>query len=315
MTRIDVFRSKKNRFASSASDLNRGESKFEKNASIFVFAGLLVVCSLAVGCSNDKPKSESQNVQSPIAQSTPPAPISAPSVPATEPSAKPAPKKIVRKAPATTTYADKTSGVTFQYPRRYVLKTGDDADEIVSASLVPTNFAQPGGVVTAAVAIPEGVYPKSDLVSASFDVSMNKSLTEEQCGEFATVQPAPEPQSNPAQTDSAQTDPAKPATPQTTSAPKLIIGKMELQSAETMGSVESRKEDAKYYHVFENGACYEFALKVATTGSEPDEGGKPVDREEVFKRLEKILASVKINPVEPVKEASAPTSASTTPAQ
>jgi hypothetical protein len=83
-----------------------------------------------------------------------------------------------------------------------------------------------------------------------------------------------------------------------------------------LGNAESRKEESKYYHVFENGACYEFALKVATTGSEPDEGGKAIDRDEVFKRLEKILATVKINPVEVEKQtATAPVPVPANPAQ
>src|SRR5271166_5653987 len=33
-----------------------------------------------------------------------------------------------------------------------------------------------------------------------------------------------------------------------------------------------REETAKYYHVFQNGACYEFALKVATNSGKVVEG-------------------------------------------
>ena len=212
-------------------------------------------------------------------------------------------KKVARHAPTTVKYVDKDSGVSFRYPRKYVLKTDEAADELVSSNLAVMDFAQPGGVVTAAVAMPEGAYPKSDLVSAMFDVSVNKSLTAEQCGEFSAPQP-----------DSAMqgSTPASTATP----APKLIVGDMELTSAETLGSADSRKEESKYYHVFENGACYEFALKVATTGVDPDEGGKPVDRDEVFNKLERILATVKISPLEAEKQtASVPVPAPITPAQ
>jgi hypothetical protein len=95
----------------------------------------------------------------------------------------------------------------------------------------------------------------------------------------------------------------------------LMIGDMELQSSETLASQGTREEASKYFHVFENGACYELALKVATTGVET-EGGKHVDREEVFKRLERILATVKISPAAEVT-ASTPAAASVpeTPAQ
>jgi hypothetical protein len=95
----------------------------------------------------------------------------------------------------------------------------------------------------------------------------------------------------------------------------MMIGEMELVSSETLANDGTREEAAKYYHSFQGGKCYEFALKVATE-VETDEGGKRVDREEIFKRLEKILATVKINPVStPEVTASAPAVAPVSPAQ
>jgi hypothetical protein len=224
-------------------------------------------------------------------------------VPPVEAAAKLAHKKVVRKAPTTVMYEDEKSGISFQYPKKYSLKTGEAADKPVSATRVSTNFAQPGGVTLAAVVVPESAYPKSDLASAFFDVSVNKGLTAERCGEFSVPQAKA----------SAPTDATAPAPPTVMS--KVMIGDLELKSTETLASDGSREEEAKYYHVFENGSCYEFALKVAT-GIETDEGGKHVDREEVFKRLEKILATVKINPVSaPEVTASTPAAASVTPAQ
>jgi hypothetical protein len=271
-----------------------GTSNFEKTVSSVVFAGILIVCSLAVGCSSEKPKTQSSINQPAMTQPAPlaaPIPASAPS-PAVQTAAKPVHKKVVRKAPATVMYADERSGVSFQYPRKYALKTGDDADKLVSSDAVPMNFVQPGGVALVAVAVPESAYPKSDLASAFFDVSMNKALTAEQCGEFA------------GQGKVVSADAPVQAAPKMS---KLMIGDIELQSAETLANDGTREEASKYYHVFENGTCYEFALKVAT-GVETDEGGKHVDREEVFKRLEKILATMKIHPV------SAPEVTASTPA-
>jgi hypothetical protein len=322
MTHINLFRTKATRNFSIV-DSKEPAKDFGKKISIAVFAGILIACSLAVGCSSEKPKPASAD-QTPIAQTAPPSPINSPVAPAAsqaQASAKPVHKKVVHRAPATLTYADKDSGVSFHYPRKYVLKTGDDANELVSSSLVPMDFSQPGGLVTAAVAIPEGAYPKSDLVSALFDVSVNKSLTAEQCEEFSinradSAIPAITSAADGSATSNSST-PTAPAAASTAPvpAPKLIVGDMELTSAEMVGSVESRKEASKYYHVFENGACYEFSLKVTTTGAEPDEGGKAVDRDEIFKRLETILATVKINPVEPEKTASSPVAAPAIPAQ
>jgi hypothetical protein len=209
-------------------------------------------------------------------------------------------KKVVRRGPATVAYADKSSGVSFQYPRKYSLKTGEAADKLVSSDPVPMDFVQPGGVTVAVVAVPESAYPKSDLGSAFFDVSMNKTLTAEQCGEFPEAKPA-------AAVDPAAANP--PAAPAAAKPAKLMIGDMELVSSETSASQGTREEASKYYHVFENGACYEFALKVTTTDIENQGGATHVDRGEVFKRLEGILATVKIGPAAEVK-ASEPVAAS-----
>jgi hypothetical protein len=311
MTRINLFRNATSRTTPTTPDsVAWGKINFDKNIGILVFAALLIVCSVGVGCSSEKPKTESSNNQTAMTQSTPALVTTptAPATPASQSAAKPVHKKVVHKAPPAVTYTDKTSGVTFQYPRKYALKTGDDADTLVSSDSVPMDFVQPGGVAIAAVAVPESVYPKSDLASAFFDVSVNKSLTAEQCVEF----PVPEVKG------STQVDPeAQPASQPSKLPSKLIIGDMELQSAESLASQGTREEASRYYHVFENGACYEFALKVATTRVET-EGGKQVDREEVFHRLEKILATVKINPaVAPEVTASAPTtpSAQENPAQ
>src|SRR6202011_4129816 len=104
---------------------------------------------------------------------------------------KPAPKKIVRKRPATVGYSDKTYGVSFEYPRKYAIETGDAATRLVATTPLPMNFVQPGGVALAAVELPETGFAETDFSSAFFDVSVNKALTEEQCAQFAVPQAAP----------------------------------------------------------------------------------------------------------------------------
>jgi hypothetical protein len=292
MTRINLFRTAtvRNTFSGTPATTDSvawGKTNFDKNASTLVFAALLIICSVAVGCSSEKPKLESSTNQSGMTQPLAPVvstPAAVPASPILQASAKPAHKKVVRKVPATVTYADKASGVSFQYPRKYALETGDAANELISSDPVPMDFVQPGGVALAAIALPESAYPNSDLAKAFFNVSVNKALTAEQCAEFSV------PQANPA----APADPAVQATAQLS---KLMIGDMELQSTENLASEGTRAVTSKYFHVFENGACYEFALNVATTAIENQGGAKQVDRAEVFKRLEKILATVKITPV------------------
>ena len=270
-------------------------------SGILIFAGLLIACSFAVGCSNDKSKPSNSNASPQIAQSAPPAAVTASApAPVTEAPAKPVHKRVVHKAPVTVNYEDGTSGLSFHYPRKYALKTGENAEEVASSSAAPMNFVQPGGARMAAVIIPATAYPKSDLISAIFDVSVNKTITAEQCAQFSTV----------------QTSSQKNTDPSSEPVPKPLLGDLELQSAESESNTGARKETTKYYHVFENGGCFEFALDVATTGMEPDEGGKAIDRDEVFNRLEKILNTVKISPIEQSSQtAGTSATAATAPAQ
>jgi len=305
MNRINLFRNAVRGNRVTLDSVTWGKRNFDKMGSTLVFAGLLIVCSIAVGCSSDKPKAVSSNQQTAASQPIPPAitsPASTATMPAMPAAAKPVHKKAVRKVAPTVTYDDKTSGVSFQYPRKYSLKTGEAADKLVSSEPVPMDFVAPGGVAVAAVAVPESAYPKSDLGLAFFDVSTNKALTAKQCGEFSEAKPT------------TTYDAGAAAVPQPK---KLMIGDMELMSSESLASQGTREEAAKYYHVFENGACYEFALKVATA-TDNQGGATHLDREKVFEKLEKILATVKIKAGEEVTASGAaatPTAAAVTPAQ
>jgi hypothetical protein len=320
------------------------------NLNALAFAAVLIVCSFAVGCSSEQPKPAISNNQIPITQSPS---MNAPTpTPALTAENKPAPKKIVHKKPATVSYTDKTYGVTFEYPRRYGIETGDAASELVQSNPLPMNFVQPGGVALAAVELPETSFANTDFSSAFFNVSVHKSLNADQCVEFAVPAPkstpapaqpviagnsAPSTESVPA--SSASTETAKSAVPEsqpaaqpttpvvTADAPitpaaepqgsKLLLGDMELRGTEAVAGEGTRQSDSKYFHIYQNGSCYEFALNVTTVASQ-DGLIKHVNRDQVFDRLEKILATVKINPVaapETTAEAPAAPAPSGTPAQ
>jgi nucleoid-associated protein YgaU len=352
MTRINALRN---------IELSRSCVAWGKNAGALVFAAVLVICSVTVGCSSDKPKVVSSISPIPAPQT----PVEATPAPAPQPAAKPASKKVVRKKPATVNYADKTYGVTFEYPRRYAIETGDAATELLVSSPMPMNFIQPGGVALAAVELPETGFANTDFSSAFFDVSVHKGLTADQCTEFAVPQPknvavasngnepASSTQNTPAPTDNAQTassqtpasastdaastqaakpsastdtsatQPTTTATASTTAATtsttpsqsealgsKLMLGDLELRGTEAVTGEGTRQSDSKYFHVYQNGACYEFAMNVTTVAS--DQGiTRHVDRDKVFNRLESILSTVKIAAVAPEATADAPKSAVT----
>lgn len=307
----------------------------DENIHIVAFAALLIICSVAVGCSSDKPKPVTSNNQTPSMQPSTPAPMPAPVLQSEN---KPAPKKPVqRRKPATVNYADKTYGVTFEYPRRYAIETGDAASQLVSSNPIPMNFVQPGGQALAAVELPETNYVNTDFSSAFFNVSVNKTLSEDQCGQFAVPAPKETVKSDasPAATEVAKQDAPKQDAPKSDAQPipvadnavaksedeslksKLLVGDTEFRATEAVSGQGTRQSDSKFFHMYQNGACYEFVLNVTTDASE--EGlVKHVDRDKVFNRLEQILATVKVNPVTPEVTAEAPAQASaptSTPAQ
>ena len=360
MTRINALSSMKE-----TNSMTWGKT-ISAHTGVLFFAAVLIVCSVTVGCSSDKPKPVNTNNQIPAtpqlqqqAAATMPAPM-------TQPASKPVQRKAPKK-PATVNYTDKTYGVTFEYPRRYAIETGDAAAEVLLSHPIPMNFVEPGGVALAAVELPETNYNNTDFSSAFFNVSINKSLTADQCSQFSVPQPKTaemkpaeakiveekptektetkaeaKSEPAPASTEIAKQDPTPvqksdekpdsqsvPAQPamntsaksvstgsSTDSSNQLMLGDLELRSTEAVSGEGTRQSDSKYFHVYQNGACYEFGLNVTTDASE--EGiVKHVDRDKVFNRLAQILSTVKINPVAaPEQTAEVPTPAvAATPAQ
>jgi len=238
-------------------------------------ATLAALPLFTVGCSSDKPKTISSLGQAPLTQTV----VSQPVAPASSTVATTTRKPARKPRPANVTYTDSSTGVSFQFPRRFGLKTGEDADALVSSIPLPMNFVQPGGVALAAVELPSSSYSDNNLAAAFFDVSVNKTITPEQCTRFAASS---------ADTSSKVGDPA------TVQAVKMTVGDLELLSTETLSSQNSVLSDGKYFHVYQNGACYEFAMHVATGGEEQVANLKPVDRDQIFTRLEKVLATVRV---------------------
>jgi hypothetical protein len=266
--------------------------EFVGKQTIALFAGAVLATALVggllletSGCSRENDTAVA--IQHPITPSVTP---SATPIQQATPAATPAPvaKKVVKKRPTTTLYADKNYGVTFSYPKRYTLKSADTSKPDTTQQSA-MNFVQPGGVDVVSVELPKNAYPGTDLASASFKVSVNPTLTAEQCGEFALLMPA--------STDQPAIVPAK-----------LKLAGMDLESMEAISGPETSQSDSKYYHAFVNGACYEFSLGLSTQArakdkdAEPHENEQaaaPVDRTLVFRRLQNILATVKIESVTP----------------
>jgi hypothetical protein len=226
---------------------------------------MAVVLVLAIACSKKSDK--------PVAKiSAPSTSATTSSAPSTSVAAPVVAKKVVKKQrPANATYVNATYGVSFSYPRKYSLRAGDKKSSLP----VQGSFLKPGAIEIASVDMPDDLYPDTDFSSALLNVSVNPGMTAEECGQFVP--------------HSKDSETAKPAT--------VKLGTNEFTELEQMNGETNSQSDLKYFHLFKNGSCYEFALDVVTS-RKADEDLAQADRGKVFQQLEKILATARIKDVE-----------------
>jgi hypothetical protein len=235
-----------------------------------ICAGIImtIVLFVAIACSR-KSETSADRISPPTqpavaspAPTTASAPLSA------------APKKVKKHRPANATYVNGTYGVSFSYPRKYSLAAGNAK----AAIPVKPSFLKPGAVEVASVDVPDTSYPDTDFSSALLNVSVNPGMTADECGQFTPYAPY-----------SKDAEVAKPST--------IKLGTNEFTVLEQMSGEMTHQSDLKYFHLFKNGACYEFALDVETS-HKADEELAQVDRGQVFKQLEKMLTSARIKDAE-----------------
>ena len=249
------------------------------------------------GCSKEKkntsvsPAAQSQSVASPSPT---------PAVQATPLESKieavVAKKKAAIKRASTATYKNATYGVSFRYPKTYTMLTPDkDSQGSAWPDPVTMNFVEDGGETLTTLVLP------GTRASSYFKVSVNKNLNADQCGKFA---------STPEQSEAVTTPPVDANDDSLTPEKTNVLG-VDFSRAESV----TDQSEARYYHPFENGACYEFALGVEDAPNTT----KPVDHLQVFDRLERIMTTVKIKtepaPAVAVSESTAQPAPVNTPQQ
>jgi hypothetical protein len=261
----------------------------------FLFGAALLVFTLSLGlggCSKSRTNSASLSQNSAGQNASPqnsasPTPTSASVMPKqTELARKKSVQGPVRKLARTLSYSDKTAGLSFVSPRKARLTEKDKTEQdSVVAKQLHMNFAQPGGERLVMLELPSTA--KDESSSALFSISVNKQLSAEQCEQFA-ANSVPD-------RDSADQS-AQESTVATGS--KVTLGGVEYSEIEK----DSEQNMTKYYHRFVPGAsspdsqsaensCYEFSLEVQNAGQE-----RGTEQKNMFARLDKVLASVKINP-------------------
>ncbi|HEY6968620.1 MAG TPA: hypothetical protein VJA94_05425 [Candidatus Angelobacter sp.] len=239
--------------------------------AVLVLVGTMLGLS---GCSGDKGKKVSSQAKQ-ESSSIPKDPVTTTSaVTTTDKPAVTAKKKSVNRRARTVAYSSSTYGVSFRFPSEFNLITSRDDEQSIFPEPVPTNFVQPGGVTMATLELP------GTGSSSFFNVSAHKGLSYQQCQQFSVPDPSDMAGNSPVDSH----DGSMPS--------KTSIHGVDFSRVEN----STEQEDVKYYHHFEpasdgtSGTCYEFALGV----EDSHVSAKTFEQPEVFDKLERIMATVKI---------------------
>jgi hypothetical protein len=165
------------------------------------------------------------------------------------------------------TYKSRDYGVSFQYPWQYgfVSAKAIANDE----SLRPVADGRESQLTLVRVEVPKGFYPDTNLDNAYFSVSLNQELSAQEC-ETVLV---------PAKEGDVKID---------------TINGTEFRWMESDNGGRGQALKLRQYVTFVGGTCYELELGVKT--SNQDGLAREVDADQVMRRLDGILTSVKIQP-------------------
>ena len=235
-------------------------------ARTLILAGTLSAMVSAIACSsNSKPTAQSSQhvdgVLRPAALRTV-EPIKEPVSVATEKaSAVKSPGKLM-------TYKSRDYGVSFLYPWQYSFVS---AKAIANSeeSLRPKLDGSDDQISLVRIEIPKGFYPDTNFENGYFVLSLNQQLSQEECVAKLVV-----PKDGKVQTDT--------------------INGVEYRWLETDSGGRGASSKVRDYVNFTNDTCYEVELGVTTRNE--DGLAREVDADQVLRRLDAILTTVKITP-------------------
>ena len=165
-------------------------------------------------------------------------------------------------------YRSRDYGVSFVYPWQYsfvsarAVANGGD-------SLRPKSDGHEGQFTLARVEIPKGFYSDTDYESGYFTLSLNQDLNQQECESVL----------NPGNDAKLETE---------------TINGVEFRWVETDSGGRGQAAKLRQYVTFTNGTCYELEVGVKTS----NDGGlvREVNPDQVLRRLDGILRTVKIQP-------------------
>jgi len=172
---------------------------------------------------------------------------------------KPSPTKLL-------TYRSRDYGVAFEYPWQYTI-TGARAIANSDLSLHPVSDGYAGQVSLARVDIPRGYYADTNFDAGYFLLSLNANVDQQEC----------ESQLGLAKDGKVLTD---------------TINGVEFRWRESETGGHGQASKVRQYVTFANDTCYEIELGVKTSNA--DGLARDVNPDQVLRRLDTVLRSVKI---------------------
>ena len=248
-----------------------GGAKVAAIVGSFMAATLIATFTIGTnGCSKSKPSvatNPSPSITQPIAATPAPTPSPAPVV--AKQTKSPRQHKLA-------TFKNKEYAISFRYPTHYTMKEGEETDpSLTSITSAAMNFTQPGGSTLSTIELPEKLYTGTDFDSAFFTVNVNPKMTADECSQFAFPEKT--------ELDNNSDGPSK-----------VNVAGKDYDEMNDVVSDGNMQANARYYHVYQNNVCYEFALGLQTVGDETNKDVKPVNRDKVFDKLQWMLSTVKI---------------------
>jgi hypothetical protein len=194
-------------------------------------------------------------------------------------------KGPVRRA-SVRSFKDADSGISFLYPRKAVLKAGEKAEkDSTSQDRLPMSYVAPGGSTLASVELPSN---NKDQLGDLFLLSVNDELTADQCSQF--------PADSKIGSKESSTDGSSSQQPVSTPGLKTSFRGVEYSELDK----QNDQSMIRYYHRFipgtsaDKGVCYEVGMLVNAQPKQDPDNTATSEHKDVFTKLEKILASVKI---------------------
>ena len=185
----------------------------------------------------------------------------------------PAAKHPLRDS-ALSTYHNPTHGVSFRYPKNYLLDdySGSEDEPSRIEAWRGLNSRQPGALLVATVTIPPDAYPNTTFGSGSLQLAVHPNVTPEACRSFAA--------------------PADDAYTLGSTTVQGVIFDWRQRGFAAAGTASLDRD----YAGFSNGTCYEFFLEIVT-GSNPelDPRIKDADEVKIMHALERIVSSLQIH--------------------